>query len=830
MLEPARLLKPFYYRAPKLSTSVAVETERINCDHVTLHSLKMVFTVLFAIYIVLLAFPSPPTAITSGLDSSYMLALNMAHAQKLVAGQNLHWTYGPLAYLSMPDPISSEKSLALIFGFVFYLIWIGALARLIVISESKLLALWTGMLLAASGFLAGQWSSERLELAIITVALLPLVKRTRFRYLELAILAALAGTALLLKINWGIQYGLLFLAVFAYTVWRDHPLTLREMVRATLVLLTFPCSAMLLYAAATGKISTFWSFLRYSLELVGGYSENMSFSGPLWQLELALMSFAGLFIVVPSVAERPRKLMPGLIISSILAFLFFKHSFVRQDAHVVSFEIKLAIASLFVIVFAVTARDKRLVFWYQAFCCALWLVFLLGMIPVGKAALRRDIELRDFASSARSYLHWNSTWKRLERQRDANLAPLHLDESFHNIIGNDSVDAIPYNIEQVQANGWKWQPAPIFQMYVAETPTLDRMNAAHYGSDKAAKFLLLNWFAVDGRHPLADAPASWRALLNWYNLRYRASEVALLERRSEPRFRQLQHLGSTTARWDEQVLIPQDDELLVMSVQADKSLYGDLRNLLYRLEPVTMEVTYQSGLNQTWRVVRANLADGIIINDLPRNLTEMEHLFSSRTNPDHVISARFHAEGRQEYTPLLRINWYRLPLRSGQARNPQWPPPGKLAPVWRPGQALSACLNAHCTSGPSGLSVSPETGDPQLYFDAGNALRNSQGIVVRARFPVIDRIDLFFGKQIDGRGLNGIIPLVNQWQDVYIYTAHNPFWKMEHGFSIRFDPVSELGIDTHVEIAGVWAFYGRIPDGADDIEFYPLPDKRIRSR
>jgi hypothetical protein len=48
--------------------------------------------------------------------------------------------------------------------------------------------------------------------------------------------------------------------------------------------------------------------------------------------------------------------------------------------------------------------------------------------------------------------------------------------------------------------------------------------------------------------------------------------------------------------------------------------------------------------------------------------------------------------------------------------------------------------------------------------------------MVRARYQVKDRIDLFFGSQINGMGIAGLVPVAGSWIDAYFNVAANPYW------------------------------------------------------
>ncbi|HLK31526.1 MAG TPA: hypothetical protein VKT29_00470, partial [Terriglobales bacterium] len=108
---------------------------------------------VLALYLILLVFPPAPAALRPGADPGSMIGFNMAHADGMVMGRDLFWTYGPLTYLVSPDPVSGDKYLSLVFPLGIYLVWAGAFLLLMRRCRPRALALWAGVVLAALAIL-----------------------------------------------------------------------------------------------------------------------------------------------------------------------------------------------------------------------------------------------------------------------------------------------------------------------------------------------------------------------------------------------------------------------------------------------------------------------------------------------------------------------------------------------------------------------------------------------------------------------------------------------------------------------------------------------------
>jgi hypothetical protein len=781
------------------------------------------------IYVALISLPGPPRPYGTGLDASCLLGFNLAHARGMVPGRDVIITYGPLGYLLYPEPLSGTPIRALIFRLGWYLLSIAALSRLVWIMQSKAAAFWTALILGLGVVLDALPEENQVIFTITAVALLPLADRSNWRYAELSLLGFLTGLGFLVKMNQGIEGVVLFIVLLATVAFQDRPLTRRARGQLLAALCLLPLSIAIMFLASTGTLSGLGSYLRTGWEIVSGYSEAMGLPGPLWQVTLACATIAATFLVL-LVAADLRSLWPGAAPALIVAFFVFKHAMVRQGpGHAPSFHIKFAVGLLFVLVCARAARDRRLIVIMQLFSVVMAYAISIETYAGFDTYIKARLQLRQTYTWLAAYWRWPSTWAGVGAANDRNRSKLRLPDRVHRLIGNGTVDAIPWDVDVVQANGWNWRPRPVFQSCSAYTPALDRLDATHLESSGTADFAILNFATIDNRHPFLETPLSWRALLDRYDLKLAAADWFLLQHRHAGRYAPLVPLGSSVTGWDEDVLVPQADGLLVMGPRVRASPSGKLTALLFRPAAVYAEVTYSSGKKLRWRCIPRNLAEGFLIRPFPQDLQDLRPLFSPdvvHNSTEHILSIRFHTDKPGEFAADIPIEWSRLAIRSAETpASAQYPlPKASLTPLWlptdRPPQPANAQLQVHH----NWIEVTPSTDDPQLLFNIGPALGQFRTMVVRARFQKADRIDAFFGKQVDGRGVSGMVPAANQWLDVYLNMSQNLFWEDEHGTLLRFDPVSSVGPGTAAYIAGIWGSTQAAPPAAPDVEFYPVPD------
>jgi hypothetical protein len=594
---------------------------------------------------------------TTGLDPSWQLGLNLAHGRGMVAGRDVVFTYGPLGYLNFPEPVSGTPVLAFAYRIGLYLLLLVALTRLVWILPSKAAAFWTALIVGLGAALDAQSQDNQVVLTITLAALLALVDHSKWRRLELLLLSFLASLALMVKLNQGAEGVALLLVVLAAVRAR------RQAVEAIGILLL---SSVVLFFAATGSVLELGSYLRYGWEIVSGYSEVMGLPGPLWQAALACAALAAL-AAIPLVATDLRALLPGFAPAAVAAFFVFKQAMVRQDGHAVVFHIRFAVVLLFLLVCAGTVRDRRLIVLLQLFSIAMAYVIQTERFPGLDSVFKARLELRQAYRSLSAFGHAPAVWQEVGTRNQINRAKLRLPDDFHQLIGHGTVDAIPWNADLVQGNGWQWQPRPVFQSYSAYTPVLDDLNASYMESARAADFVILDFSATDYRHPFLDTPVSWRALLDRYDLKLAGAGYFLLQHRQTSRYGPLAPLGSSMAHWDADVRVPQAGGLLVMAPHLQASLSGKLASMLFRTAPVWADVAYSSGQTAHWRCVPRNLAGGFLVRPFPQDLEELRPLFLAlRDSPEQMVSIRFHTDRPGEFKPDIPIDWFRLPLAEGK--------------------------------------------------------------------------------------------------------------------------------------------------------------------
>jgi hypothetical protein len=595
--------------------------------------------------------------------------------------------------------------------------------------------------------------------------------------------------------------------------------------RAILLGLLPPAAFFLVFLTINGPLTVVPNYVRSAMRIGGGYSEAMSIVGPGWQVALAIAAIVLLFAILSfKTREIPYR---TLIPIAILSWASFKHCMVRQDGHAVSFHAELAAIAGFGLLTATSRVRRKMLIAFTIVNTSIASIIARSETPDSFNNIVASLEARSLPADIDRYLHPEESWEILQFTADAALSSKKADPAVVKMIGAGSVDDLTWNVDFIAANQFRWNPRPVFQSYAAYEPELDAMNA-RYLDRSGADYLSLKFEEIDGRHPFLDDVSTWREVFDHHDIAGGDFNLLFLSRSADHRYSRPQSLaGVQEASWGDQVPVPSvsDDQLVVMKAKITRSLWGILRESVFRLEPVYLDVTYKSGVKAEFRVTRPNLVNGAIISDLPQTLMEIPPLFGYDVNNgrDRVASIQWVSPGQNEFGDRIGLSWSAITLKKANPGNPQtlfYPDVSSFVPIWKPADGIAGAAALKTQKQGDSLMLLPTKEDPQVLLKAEQNIARFNCILIRAKFSVSDQIELFFGQQVNGRGLAGYVPVAGQWVDLFVNVDHNPFWKNEAGNALRFDPVSGRYRNSKIELAGIWGSTEPLKNKSGDVSVY----------
>ena len=375
---------------------------------------------------------------------------------------------------------------------------------------------------------------------------------------------------------------------------------------------SFAASFAALWLAAGQGLANLDDYLRTSIEIISGYQRSMQLEGGAvgwdWAAAIAVVgATAAVVIRVGAPAGRAARIaIPALL--AVLTFSLVKYGFVRHDAGHVG------------VVFGVLAAVWLAPRWSPPARTGLvggLLAIALVYAIASDQSLRSTFAPRTAVDQLRTLLIPGERREARDSSRAALSAYYALDPRIIARVGEQPVDARPWEIGLLWAYGLDWRPLPVIQDYSAYTPDLDRLNADALAAMDGPRFVIrhLGYDAsplvgIDGRLTSFDAPLEQRALLCDFRATVTTDAYQLLERAPD-RCGPERPLGTVDAAYGEPVEIPAAgprEAVFARVSGAGGEGIERLRTFAYReaLRTVTLDRTRT-------RLQTATASDGILL-------------------------------------------------------------------------------------------------------------------------------------------------------------------------------------------------------------------------
>ena len=432
----------------------------------------------------------------AGLDPSWKIGLHLAAVHRLVFGQDVIFTYGPLGFLTQPltvEPTTATLSIAF-----SLLVWL-ALAFVVFASARRSFPPVAAFALTYLVLDLPTQIIDAVVLLLFFAAVRLLERDERHASGLVAVVAGIAaGAILLVKLNDGV----LALVLLALALRRLAPV---------LIVVAVP-TVVVLWVAAGNPISALPHWLAASAHVISGYSETMASEGSARGAETSW----AIVLVVGGAALllwRDRLKRPVLLLmTAVFVAAFLKEGFVRHDAHDLVFFGAFGVA---VLAFEWRTRAFQL--------AAAALVVLVSAAVLTTPEVRIGDLVRPFASASAAVADAALVVDppRLRRtiaaDRAATREQLAVAPQLIALLRGHSVGTAPSQVAAAWAYGLDWRPTPTLQDYAAYDAYLDRMNGrrlAQHGPQRIVQEVV--WPDVDRTQPLLEAPATAYARICHY--------------------------------------------------------------------------------------------------------------------------------------------------------------------------------------------------------------------------------------------------------------------------------------------------------------------------
>lgn len=599
------------------------------------------------------------------LDTSWGWALGYAKQHHLQWGKNFLFTYGPLGFITNPYfysdhtlwRISATTILAthIAFGFLYiYLLYNTAKPTGI-----GFILLWIGGLAWIIGASLVDITTQTDIIAILLLVYSLSQERGKGLLISLISSGILFGFASLIK-STGLFVSAFVLAIYPllqWYVWRAR----RTLLVGITPFIVFALTFVILFFLSGQSIENIPDFVYSTIQIASGYTPAMSIHGK------GALTAAGMFLVLITAISgmiymlRNNKVVTAqYIILGVMLFLAWKQGFTRQSLGFSSGEAmdfygtSLAVIPVMLNIAFVRGERQRFNFLGVAFLIAL-LFSLPGTHPFGANQIENYKQFYDLYTSRSA----RNAQQHMENKALAAQFPL--GKSIVKAIGKSTVNIIPWNLMMSQAYHWHFVPSPIIQAYSAYTPYLDHMNATQIWDNRSAQNILYTYESIDGRYPLFDEPATFRAILYNYILNQAGSSYSLLEKNDDSvKKYNLKPTGEKSVTFGKWVTVPKNTEYADIMLQT--TLLGHLANIFFRSNQVHIYMRLANGSVQgPFRFIYSTASDGLFVRYYVANQSELNGLFSHDISGlQNIIGVKITSNGAgTEYDSDIHVNFFK---------------------------------------------------------------------------------------------------------------------------------------------------------------------------
>lgn len=414
----------------------------------------------------------------------------------------------------------------------------------------------------------------------------------------------------------------------------------------------------ILFTSSTSLID----YIYNSLQISSGYSSAMSVIGNSQELIIGLFNCGIIIGLLFLLAKNGYlNLSLGLL---FITWIAFKHGFIRHDgSHYLLFS-----QTILFIIFLCLTKIKSIRQWKISFCLYLY-IMVNSMVTLNSYS---DLTASIFT---RLNNNWqtisNTSWLKSSHEEYSNqiLSKSEFPNNIKEIIGDKTIDIIPWDISIAPANNLNWQPRPIFQSYSAYTSYLDNLNFQNF-VDNPRDYLLYTFIAIDARHPFFDEPKTF----SFVHCNYAPIEV--IEGDFDPVFtpifllkKQINNACSSTkmestmtTKWNQiEALENNNNSLIKAEIKIKYSLWGKFYKTIFRTPPVMVNVKYKDNSERKYRIIPENANNGVIFSHLPRDNQEALLFLSGEKNAQVKLFSFFN-QNNSLYKSDIEINLFSYEL------------------------------------------------------------------------------------------------------------------------------------------------------------------------
>ncbi|MCI8763211.1 MAG: hypothetical protein HFG58_01260 [Lachnospiraceae bacterium] len=589
----------------------------------------------------MLSFPFVYSGFGNSADHTGIYVLNQFGISTYKFGSELYFTYGPLGFLSFPMMIKNN----IVIGFAFYFMLFVSQLYFWILLLKKYKISYSIIIINLLMVLFSKLSSSA-DYYVCYCAFLALIVlwRENNKY-ALAFEIILSTSLFFIKFSVAIA---VYLTIFLYVI--TQYFRLKKWYPNILLVSIIPLS-IVFFILYNPSIHSLWMYMKTAAYISSGYNVAMSLSNLnmyiVWGI--ALIAFY-LGIMLSLFLKKGFNNAFLLLWFTPALFTYYKHGFVRADAHLynaISGVISIFSITLLALDFEEIARIMKVKdFFSKAIVIMTTFVLIIPILcydPFTNPVLYTKDKISQIPFRVEHIMNRKNAYDGLHP----------VPERFVEIIGKESVTTFSSEAAYLAQYNMTYIPLPTVHPFMAYTPELDKILADFFESKIAPQYIILNFWTIDNRIPLLETPASWKNVIQNYEvIEYdETTNWFLLRKGNNKEDKNSVAEATAIVKNDSTIGVEDFSEIFV---DFELNWLGKLAKIFWKIDPVNIKIRYMDGTERTGRIVPENLVNGLCINSLPYDKETVINTFSNENAP-RINTITFSGPGLKFYKKQLKI-------------------------------------------------------------------------------------------------------------------------------------------------------------------------------
>lgn len=593
--------------------------------------------------VVMSTFPVYYSDIVSGMDPSWVLALNIINNNEQLFGSDYFFTYGPMGWLLYPLDVGNNL-------FISYCFWIAihicfSITIFYILFSKELQRYWERnanlvvmvIFLFLSACFRVAWQEHYFIYFLLFLLFLGLKSKNGFKWL--------AGACVLVVVTFLIKFTIAILSyiclvIFLIFSYRDKK---RFKENCLMVIGGVPILFVGLFWAYNPNISVIVDYMLMAKEISSGYILAMSMPVD-FNFSMKMAFVIGGFSVLSAMWAVKSKNFSWLALL-VIVFMGFKHGVVRGDHINIFISIFFMTCSFYTYSMKYTLRFNSIDRYFIVFICGLLVVSCVkGYNSPAKIV---STSSKNFITPFNNLLFGNK-YSFHDKRSDF------VSDRFWETIGDSVFTVYPWEISY-GLDKTNLKIMPILQQYAAYTPKLDYQDAAFLERD--VDFIIFNLDTIDLRYPLLETPHSWNSIFSMYDVVDYDGRNFLLQKKQNVDIRNISFFDRISIYKGEEVQLPNTENRLFLAVESKLNFWGILSQIFWKIPSVEMIVEFSDGSQMCKRVLLNNLQTPTLIDAIPCDDIQFYKIMTGEI-PISVKAIRFQGEGLKYYDDRIQVSFF----------------------------------------------------------------------------------------------------------------------------------------------------------------------------